>query len=389
MELTSPQRHKALRGLLFAGFLFALHAYLPIYITSNFLEGVTSEMLVGILYTAASLVSLGGLWLSPLLLCRWGAYRLIIACIAVAALAALGLAHFTSPFFLIPLFLASTTFIRITNFIFDELVEHYSIDSETGAIRGGFLTAQNIALVLAPLVAGFIVGGDEYWKIFLVAAVILTPLLVLLSARFDTFADPVYTKLRLITALKELRRLPNIRRAVMANLVLRFFYSWMVVYTPIYLHQHIGFSWESIGIMFTIMLLPFALLEYPLGRLADTRFGEKEILTTGFIVIALATAALSFVTTPSLILWMTLLLCTRIGASAVEIMSETYFFKHTNDREPALLSVFRMVDPFAYVIGPLVASVALVFVDIQFLFIILGVLVLWGLRYSLTLKDTR
>lgn len=388
MELTSQQRNRALRSLLLTGFLFALHAYLPIYVISNFLEGTTSEGAVGIIYTISSIVALIGLWLAPRLMERWGAYRLVVWCIAIAAFSMLGLAHFTNPLFVLPLFLASTTLIRVIGFIFDEMVEHYSTDRETGTIRGGFLTAQNIALVLAPIVAGFIVGGDAYWKIFIVAAVVITPLLGLLTMRFSNFVDPTYTKLRLIKTLKQLRRLPNVRRAVMANFVLRLFYSWMVVYTPIYLHQHIGFSWESIGVMFTIMLLPFALLEYPLGRLADTRFGEKEIMTTGFIVIAVASASLSFITTPSFILWALLLLCTRVGASAVEIMSETYFFKHTDDHEPALLSIFRMVDPFAYVVGPLIASVALTFVDIRFLFVIISVIVLWGLRYSLSLKDT-
>jgi MFS family permease len=171
-------------------------------------------------------------------------------------------------------------------------------------------------------------------------------------------------------------------------MILRIFYAGMVVYTPIYLHEYIGFAWSEIGVMFTIMLLPFVLLEYPLGKMADSRFGEKEILSAGFICMALFTAILSFVSLPSLILWTALLFMTRIGASAVEIMSETYFFKKIDWGDSNLLSFFRIVDPIAYIITPLVVSVLIYFFDFRWVFLALSVIVLFGLRYSLSIKDT-
>lgn len=173
-----------------------------------------------------------------------------------------------------------------------------------------------------------------------------------------------------------------------SNFLLQFFYAWMVIYTPIYLHTYIGFDWQAIGIIFTIMLFPFAILEAPLGQLADERFGEKEMLTAGFIITAITTALLAFIPNADFWLWAAGLLATRIGASAIEIMNETYFFKKNGENHPDILSLFRMTRPMAYIIAPLIATFLLQFLSYQYLFIVLGGIMLLGLRYSLTLRDT-
>jgi hypothetical protein len=79
---------------------------------------------------------------------------------------------------------------------------------------------------------------------------------------------------------------------------------------------------------------------------------------------------------------------TRVGASMVEIMNETYFFKKNSDRTPDLIGVFRLTRPFAYLIAPVIASMLLMALDYPSLFVVLGILMLYGLRYSLTIKDT-
>jgi MFS family permease len=180
----------------------------------------------------------------------------------------------------------------------------------------------------------------------------------------------------------------GIRKIFLSNIMLRFFYSWMVIYTPIYLHEHIGFSWGEIGLIFSIMLVPFVVLGSPLGKIADKYIGEKELLSLGFVIVAVSTAYLSFVDSSNFLVWALVLLVTRIGASMVDIMSETYFFKKIDGSDSNLLGFFRMTGPIAFIIGPLLATLVLPFVGIKYLFLVLGILMLWGLRYSLTLKDT-
>jgi MFS family permease len=177
----------------------------------------------------------------------------------------------------------------------------------------------------------------------------------------------------------------------LANFLLFFFYSWMTIYTPLYLHKNMGFSWTEIGIIFSIMLLPFVFIQFPLGRLADKKWGEKEILSVGFIVIAIATGLISFINGHSMVLWAIILFITRLGAATIEIMCDTYFFKKVDSLDTNIISFFRMVGPIAYIFGPLLATILFTFFDfkIQYLFLILGLIMLFGLKFSLSIKDTK
>jgi MFS family permease len=87
----------------------------------------------------------------------------------------------------------------------------------------------------------------------------------------------------------------------------------MTVYCPIYLHTTIGLSWSEIGVIITVMLLPFVLIELPLGRLADKKYGEKEIMIIGFLILGLSTMGLAFITSTNVWVWAIALLVTRIG----------------------------------------------------------------------------
>ena len=141
--------------------------------------------------------------------------------------------------------------------------------------------------------------------------------------------------------------------------------------------------------MFTIMLLPFVLFELPLGIIADTRLGEKEIMATGFIITAIATAAISIPTTQNFFLWTSILFLTRTGASFIEVMTETYFFKFVNNSNSDAIGIFRLTRPISYIIGTLAATVALSFINYRFIFIGLAIIVLLGLYPTWKLKDTR
>ncbi len=171
--------------------------------------------------------------------------------------------------------------------------------------------------------------------------------------------------------------------------LLHFFYSWMVVFSPLYLHEVLGVSWSHIGIMFTIMLLPFALFEYPLGKIADKKIGEKEILVLGFLIISISLAFFAFNPGTSLVLLTLILFLTRTGASMVEIMSETYFFKKIDRADSELISIFRYTSPLAYLIGPLLATIILQMFSYQILFATLSVIVLLGTYFSHEIKDTK
>lgn len=371
------------------GFLFALHATLPIYINSSFLSGITNEQFVGIIYSIGSVVTVLCFLIIPSILRKFGGYKTVVMFILLELLSLVALAFIKSPLFLIIFFVTSLVSIAIIGFIIDLFLENVSSDNKTGKIRGVFLTSVNIAWIISPLITSFILTNGDYWKIYVAAAIILIPVLFLAKHNLSNFKDKPYDKTTFLKTAREIWGNKDIRNIFAVSFLMQLFFAWMVIYTPIYLHNYIGFSWDQIGILFSVMLLPYVLTELPLGKIADDKLGEKEILTVGFIIMAISTGLISFISNDNFYLWMAILFITRIGASMVEIMNETYFFKKIDSSQMAIISIFRTTKPLAYVIGPIIATILFMFIDFKYLFIILGFMMFYGLRFSLALKDTK
>jgi MFS family permease len=163
----------------------------------------------------------------------------------------------------------------------------------------------------------------------------------------------------------------------------------MVIYTPIYLSEHLGFDWKQIGLIFTIMLIPFVLLDFPLGRLSD-KIGEKKFLIFGFVTSILFTFIIPLIKETEVLIWASILFGTRVGAATIEIMSESYFFKKVGERNADEIAFFRNTYPLSFVIAPLIAIPVLLFVpSFKYIFFVLVSILLLGLLISLRLKDIK
>lgn len=370
-------------------FLFTLHNAVPAYVNSTFLSGKLGEGAIGFLYAGASLVTLVAFFFIGALLKKRGDYDLTLTLLALDFLATVGLIMLKEPWAVAAAFAVNFVTISLISFDFDLILESFSKDSRTGTLRGNYLTVINLAWIISPFLAGFILKNGDYWRIYLVSLVFLLGGFVIFRKFFKNFADPEYRTLPFRATLRAILRKRNVSLIFGAAFILQFFYALMVIYTPLYLHNHIGFGWQDIGIMFSIMLLPFLLFEAPLGRIADRWLGEKEFLAAGFVVAAAATALIAFVRVPSFALWASLLFLTRVGAAMIEIMSETYFFKKIGAGDADIVAFYRAVRPGAYVAAPAFASLLLFFLPLQYLFLALAGIVLCGLFFTIPLKDTK
>ena len=236
----------------------------------------------------------------------------------------------------------------------------------------------NIALVLAPLVAGTVLGIGSFRTLYFIGALLLIPFFLIIAVRFRGFRDPPHESPRMLETLLCVRGNKDIRGVFVAQLILRTFYSVMTIYSPIYFHIYLGFSLSQIGVMFAIMLLPFALFEFPLGRIADKWLGEKEILIAGFLIAGLAVGSLAFIASASLVFW-----------TCVEIATETYFFKHVDGSDANQISLFRATRPISDMLGSTIGSLVLLVLPIQYIFLVIGGILLYGMRVGHILQDTK
>lgn len=372
------------------GFFLALQTALPAYINSSFIEQrFFSENLVGFLYVIGALFTIISLLKMPWLLKKIGNFNTTLVIIATITIILSILAFSQNTSLILLSFILYLTLSTTISFNLDIFLEHHSNDNNTGKIRGSYLTLINLAWLFSPLLVSFVLSNGDYWKIYLISALISLPFIFLLFLGVKNFKDPIYNLPPFLRTFKKIKNNENLHKIFVIKFLLHFFYAWMVIYTPLYLHKYIGFDWQIIGIIFTIMLLPFILFQFPLGKLADKKWGEKEMLSCGIVILSLTTIILSFLSIPIFWIWTIILFFTRIGASIIEVASESYFFKQVDSGDANLISFFRIANPLAYSIAPLIAFFILLFLDFCYLFLVLGIIMLFGLKYALTLKDTR
>lgn len=389
-SLILPDGHNAFHVMYTLGFLIAAAFAIPVYINSNFLKEFFSESLIGVIYAVGSIVTIVSLMAIPRTLSLFGNYHVMATLMLLEAICTALMAFFQIDWLIAPIFILYIGLFTSLVVNLDVLLECYSDNGNTGSIRAIFLTTQNLAYLFAPAISGLILTNGDYWKVYLVATFLMLAALAVMATHFRTFHDPKYEYTPFLKTLKIAWYDRDIVNIFMANMLLRFFYSWMVIYTPLYLHQELNMDWSSIGIVFTVMLLPFILFQIPAGRLADSKWGEKEFLIGGFIIMGLSTIGMSFISTPTIILWALILFFTRIGASIVEIMTESYFFKHVDADNTNLIGFYRNTRPIAYILGPLIgATIIAITGSYQSMFLLLGVIMFLGVLFSAHIKDTK
>lgn len=375
--------------LCIAGFLFNLQVSLPAYINSSFLSQFVNEDFVSILYIISSVLTIITFLNFHHVLNRFGNYAAIKFFIILQILLLGGMAFADHYLVVIFAFVFNLIGASVLGLNLDIFLEDETSTRDTGGTRGIFLTSVNAAWVFSPLLAGLLLDGTTNYRLVYTASLILIiPFAYLIKKNYSNFKDPHYSHATIRATSHKVFHNRDLKKIFTANIILQSFYAWMVIYTPIYLYKYIGFGWDDIGVMFTIMLLPFILVDYPLGKLADKKYGETEIMSVGFFILGISTIALAYINNKNIFIWTGILFLTRVGAATVEMMIETYFFKKVPEKDLDVLGFFRMTRPVAYVAAPLVATIVLSTVGHQAMFIILGVICLCGLYFSLTIRDT-
>lgn len=370
------------------GFIFNLSYALPAYINSSFLSQFINEKLVGIIYTASSILAIAVFVEAPNILRRFGNVKTTVGLLLLELLSLAGLLWSKGTLAIMAAFLLNFVTVAVANYTIDIFLEGFSSNAKTGKIRGTFLTFVNTAWLISPYIASKILQNFGFDKLYILSAVLLLPVIIIVVTKLRNTSEPHYERLPFWKSLGEIWLDKDIKSILFIQFLLQFFYAWMVIYTPIYLHQTVGFDWSTIGVIFTVMLLPFVLIEAPLGRIADKN-GEKVLLSFGFVIMALALAIMALTNGHNALAWAGILFLSRVGAAIIEVMSDTYFFKKVTAVKTHLIGFSRMARPIAYVVSPIMATILLTVFDIKGLFVFLSFLMLYGLRYSLVIKDTK
>ncbi|MFA5023890.1 MAG: MFS transporter [Patescibacteria group bacterium] len=376
--------------LYFLGFLLAVSNALPAYIQSNFLRQFVSLNLVSLFFVVANLLTVTAIIFFPKWIKKLKNYFLTKLVLVVYLTSLLGLTLATSSLtalFSIILFTITTNLLWIN---MDVLVENFSADNSTGKTRTIYFTAINLGWIISPAFSSYLISRGEYTLIFLVAAFLVVPFfLIFLAQKRHLKSQAKYSKEKITLTVKKMWRIKNLRGIFFISLLLQLFYSSAVVYIPIYLHQNLGMDWGILGILFSLMLIPFIILEIPAGIIADKYIGEKEIMFIGVFILAASLFLFYSIETPTIWLWGAVLFASRVGASLIEAMRETYFFKIVAAKDVGYINIFRMTAPLGYIIGPGLAILITSYLPLNYLFLILAIIMLSGFGFIASIKDTK
>lgn len=379
-----------LASVYLSNLLLAFHYYLIIYVNSSFLDQYFNRTQLSALYIFGSVLNLILLLNASRLIKKFSNYTLITIFAILEFVAIGGMAVTGNPYLIAIFFTIHQIVISMILLHMDIFLEKASrSETETGRIRSVYLTISNVVIIICTVILSLVLTDGNYSIVYLLSALFIIPMLFVIKRNFSKLRDSVPNDLRVFSAVRSFLKDRNIYKIFMSNLILQFFYAWMVIYIPIHLNTNLGIPWSQIALIFTIMLLPFVFIEIPAGKMADKKIGEKEMLTFGFIVAGLSVMFIPFIVTGSFIIWAVLLFMTRVGASFIEIMTESYFFKQVKAGDTDTIGLYRMTKPIAYIITPALVVLSLSFLSFANSFFVLGLITLFGIRYSLTLKDTK
>ncbi|MCK9379092.1 MAG: MFS transporter [Candidatus Moranbacteria bacterium] len=280
--------------------------------------------------------------------------------------------------------------VSITWASLDVVLESFSVDKMSGRIRGLYLTLFNAGFVLGPLLASKLLVQYDFVGMFFVSLVFAMFILLfsafgLRGARSVSFPKRKEGIRKLIS--KSLGR-KNISRIYYISFVLDFFYALMIVYAPIYLLDR-GFSWDQLGIAFTIMLVPFVLVQYPAGILADKKTGEKEMIILAILIMGISSFLFFLSSSKDILVWAVILFATRVGAALIEILRDSYFYKQIDCSRADVIDFFRTAQPVAYIAASIVSTVILWAFSLKYVFLFLALVIFSALWPALKLADSK
>ena len=381
---------KRFAPIFIASLFFSLHFGALLFLNSSLLKQFFGPDTVSFLFLVGALGNILLFLSAPTLIKKFGKRLLLLFSLILIAVSTVTLALATTALVVAISFIIYASLVYMIFYYFDIFLEELSLDTKTGEIRGAYIALIHFGLIAGLLVLTFLAVDNTFKPVYLIAAGLLIFPILLALFSFKS-QSPEWHRLHHrheLQLFKSWWKIKSVRRVTLARLALEFFYTSMIIYTPLYLHGVLGFEWNVIGVMFIVMLLPFILFQWPVGMLADYFIGEKEFMIIGFLIMGVSLLFMPYLET-SVILWTLLLFCSRMVASFIEITTDSYFFKHVDARDTGFLSIFRLARPVSVVLVAIFGAVTLNIFSFEKIFFVIAVVVFFGLKQSLSLRDTK
>jgi len=231
-----------------ACFFLSLHSGAILYTNSTLLESFFSPAVVSFLFLLGAVGNIALFLYIPKLIRKLGNKTVVSLFLLIKALCTFTLVMSSSALVVAVAFVIYSSLLTII------FLEEISDDLTTGEIRGAWLTIVHLGLIIGLIVLSALSGAGDIFKPTYITAsfLLLPPILFILF--FQTGPSSNAPRHHHILPFRAWWRMKSVRRATLARFCLEIFYTFMTIYTPLYLHTVIGFEWSVISLMFAIAL---------------------------------------------------------------------------------------------------------------------------------------
>jgi len=280
-------------------------------------------------------------------------------------------------------FLAFFSSLRVT--AFGLLVRDKTNNKSVSKNEGFVYTLLNIAWLVGPLVAGYILRVYGFGSVFLIASLFV--LISLLIFYFFKIKDNRKSKNIDHHLLKIIFEFFSKKSRVFAYVLsgaVNLWWALIYIYIPVYIIES-GYDGFLVGLFLSGIVVPLILFEYYFGELAGKK-GFKKLFFIGFMFMAILVILCFFIS--NIYIMLSLLITASIGVSMIESTTEAYFFDIIKVKErDKYYGVYNTAVDVGNLVGILPAALILVFFPFKSIFLFFGLMMIIFSIISLKIKD--
>ena len=389
-NLFHSRKKRSLWPLYIMAFFLALASALPAYIQSSYLDSYIGLSAIAWFFIISNVVSVFTILSFPKFIKKFDSYFSAGVVTVIFIISLLGLGLSSNIFSLLISFIVMQVSLALIWINMDLFVESFSKDSTTGRTRTIYFTIINLAWIVSPTISAWVLEFSDFRLVYFVAALTLAPFLAIFVISSKNIKHKIVSgKKNILTVAAKMFKNKSLRGIFGLALLLNLFYNSAVIFVPIYLNVNLGFSWHDLGWMFSVMLIPFILVEIPAGIISDKYLGEKELFYLGFSILIVCLSLFSLISSTSPWVWALLLFMSRVGAALIEAMTESYFFKNVGAKDVDKINIFRCSIPSGRIIGSLLSIIMLIILPINYIFVFTAVIMLSAFYFLAGMKDTK
>ncbi len=257
-------------------------------------------------------------------------------------------------------------------------VRDFSNSKDFGEDEGRYFKFQNIGYLIGPLVGGFLASQFGYEIVFILsAAIVLAGFLYFYNHHVikESMAIINMKKVSTVKFFDNIRNYfsdPNRTKAYFMSFSLMAWFMVKRLYLPLYVIAS-GYLSSVTGIVMSLGIIPFILLEEKIGKYADKK-GIRMPISAGFFIIAGA-LLLTFIS-PFPIINFIIIILASIGAAFIEPIQEYYLLKNTpKEQEEDLYGIYSTSTTVSAFLTPIIGALVLAVLPFKFIFLAFAILI--------------